>query len=270
ATYQRMEKLDPQNPNIIRNLVFTNTSMRRWPQAAQAAARFRAVAPDSVVAKIQSGYVEFLWKGDPGALHPWLANIPPGNDPDGVVTCARWEDAMLRRDFAGADQVLAQAAPNEFSYLNGGLQPKSFFLGMTAVARGDQGAAAQNFTAALPAFENAVQEAAEAADRHANLGLLYAFMGREADAIREGRLAVQLKPEAKDANDGAIMLCYLALIYARVGEADQAIPLIDQLLKTPGAVDSVNYSITLNDLRHRWEWDPLRKDARFLKLLQTP
>ena len=110
----------------------------------------------------------------------------------------------------------------------------------------------------------------EAADRHANLGLLYAFMGREADAIREGRLAVQLKPEAKDANDGAIMLCYLALIYARVGEVDQAIPLIDQLLKTPGAVDSVNYSITLNDLRHRWEWDPLRKDARFLKLLQTP
>ena len=270
ATYQRMEKLDPQNPNIIRNLVFTNTSMRRWPQAAQAAARFRAVAPDSVVAIIQSGYVDFLWKGDPGALRPWLANLPPGNDPDGVVTCARWEDAMLRRDFAGADQIMAQAAPDEFSYLNGGLQPKSFFLGMTAVARGDQGAAAQNFTAALPAFETAVQEAADAADRHANLGLLYAFMGRKADAIREGRLAVQLKPEAKDANDGAIMLCYLALIYARVGEADQAIPLIEQLLRTPGAVDSVNYSITKNDLRHRWEWDSLRKDARFAKLLGTP
>jgi TolB-like protein len=33
ATYERVEKLDPQNPNIIRNVVFTNTSMRRWPQA---------------------------------------------------------------------------------------------------------------------------------------------------------------------------------------------------------------------------------------------
>ena len=44
-TYDRMEKLDPQNPNIIRNVLFTNTSMRRWPQAAQAAARFRVVAP---------------------------------------------------------------------------------------------------------------------------------------------------------------------------------------------------------------------------------
>ncbi len=270
AAYQRMEKLDPQNPNIIRNLVFTNTSMRRWPQAAEAAARFRAVAPDSVVAKIQSGYVDFMGKGDMGALRRWLADIPPGEDPDGVVTCARWEDAMLRRDFAAADQVLAQSPRSEFSYLNGGLQPKSFLAGITAVARGDQASAEQHFTAALPEFEKAVQEAAEAADRHANLGLLYAFMGRKTDAIREGRLAVQLKPEAKDANDGAIMLCYLALIYARVGENDQAIPLIEQLLKTPGAVDSVDYSITRNDLKFRWEWDPLRKDPRFLKLLATP
>ena len=131
-------------------------------------------------------------------------------------------------------------------------------------------AAEKNFAAALPEFEQAVQEAADAAERHANLGLVYAFMGRKADAIRAGRLAVQLKPQAKDANDGAIMLCYLALIYARVGEVDQAIPLIEQLLSTAGAVDSVDYSITRNDLKFRWEWDPLRKDERFQKLLAGP
>ncbi|MDQ3197731.1 MAG: hypothetical protein M3Q46_00860, partial [Verrucomicrobiota bacterium] len=114
----------------------------------------------------------------------------------------------------------------------------------------------------------ALAEAGEAAERHANLGLLYAFMGKRDEAIREGRLAVELKPESKDATDGAIMLCYLALIYARVGEIDQAIPLISDLLKTPGAVDSVDYSITQNDLKHRWEWDPLRADPRFQKMLE--
>jgi TolB-like protein/Tfp pilus assembly protein PilF len=267
ATYERMEKLDPQNPNIIRNVVFTNTSMRRWPQAAQAAARFRAVAPDSVVAKIQSGYVEFMWKGDTVALPRWLAAIPPGNDPEGMVTCGRWESAMLKRDFAGAADILAKSPTLEFSYLNGGLQPKAFLLGITAVARNDRTEAERNFAAAAPEFEKAVQEAADAADRHANLGLLYAFMGRRDEAIREGRLAVELKPLSQDANDGAIMLCYLALIYARVGENDQAIPLLERLLKTPGAVDSVDYSITLNDLKYRWEWDPLRSDPRFQKLL---
>jgi len=39
------------------------------------------------------------------------------------------------------------------------------------------------------------------------------------------------------------------------------------LLKTPGAVDSVDYSITLNDLKFRWEWDPLRDDPRFQELI---
>ncbi len=48
------------------------------------------------------------------------------------------------------------------------------------------------------------------------------------------------------------MNCYLALIYARCGEKDLAIPLIERLLKTPGAVDSVVYSITVNDLKYRW------------------
>jgi hypothetical protein len=60
---------------------------------------------------------------------------------------------------------------------------------------------------------------------------------------------------------------FLALIYARVGENDLAIPLIEHLLTTPGAVDSTNYSITVNDLKHCWEWDSLRDDPRFQKLI---
>jgi TolB-like protein/Flp pilus assembly protein TadD len=267
ATYERAGKLDPQNPNIIRNLVFTNTSMRRWPQAAAAAARFRAVAPDSVVAKIQSGYVEFWWKGDVGALQRCLTGVPAAVDPDGNVTSVRWDAAMLARDFSGAKEVLKRSRAAEISYLTGGLQPKSFFFGLTALAAGDRPEAERQFAAAAPEFEKAAQEAADAGERHANLGLLYAFMGKREEAIREGRLAVELKPISKDATDGALMLCYLALIYTRVGEKDQAIPLIEHLLQTPGAVDSVDYSITPNDLKYRWEWDSLRTDPRFKQML---
>jgi len=35
-------------------------------------------------------------------------------------------------------------------------------------------------------------------------------------------------------------------------------------------VDSVDYSVTINDLKHRWEWDPIRSDPRFQKLLEQP
>ena len=64
------------------------------------------------------------------------------------------------------------------------------------------------------------------------------------------------------------MNCYLALIYARVEDKERAFPLIERLMKTPGAVDSVSYSITLNDLKFRWEWDPIRDDWRFRELIK--
>src|SRR5437870_2648575 len=33
--YERVAKVDPQNPNTVRELIFTNTAMRRWPEAAR-------------------------------------------------------------------------------------------------------------------------------------------------------------------------------------------------------------------------------------------
>jgi hypothetical protein len=92
-------------------------------------------------------------------------------------------------------------------------------------------------------------------------------MGRKEAAIAEGERAVALEPETRDAVDGTLMKSYLALIYARVGEREKALALIERQLKTPGASDSVHYSVSVQDLRHRWEWDPVRDDPRFQKLV---
>jgi TolB-like protein/class 3 adenylate cyclase/Tfp pilus assembly protein PilF len=268
--YERVARLDPQNPNTVRELIFTNTAMRRWPEAARWVEQLRAMAPESIVAKIQSGYVEFWWKGDSGLLKSLLNQVPPGVDPDGGVTAVRWEVAMLDRNYAAARRVIDESTAKELSYTGESSTPRSFFEGSIALAQGDIAGAQKYFEDAQPVFENAVKEAPLSAIRHANLGWLYAFMGRKEDAIREGRRAVELKPESKDAVDGVIVNCYLALIYARVGEKDLAFQLLERLLKTPGAVDSVDYSITINDLKHRWEWDPIRSDPRFQKLLEQP
>jgi len=270
AELERSQKLDPENPNIVRNIAFTNIALRRWPEAARALQRLRAMAPDSLVARIQVAYIDFMWKGETSAFAATLAEIPVGDDPDGVVTACRWDGAMIERDFARAQQILAASPLSEISYLNGGLTPKSFLTGCTAVALGDPVLAKISLEAARKVFEDDVVEAPNVGERHANLGLCYAFMGQKVDAIREGRRAVELKPEARDATDGAIMNSCLALIYARTGENGLAITLLDRLLRTPGAVDSVNYSITVNDLKFRWEWDPLRSDPAFQKLVSAP
>ncbi len=267
-SFQKIGRLDPQNPNIVRNLVFTNTALRRWKNAADWAEKMRAMAPASLVAKTQSGYIDFWWKGDTHLLKSILDQLPSGVDPDGVLTSCRWDLAMIERDYAAAKRALDTSPLNEISYTNSGSTPKTFLEGCVYLGQGDNENAQKAFEKARPSFEALVKEAPLSADRHANLGWLYAFMGRREDAIREGQRAVELKPESKDAFDGAIMNCYLALIYARVGEKDLALPLIERLLKTPGAVDSVDYSITLNDLKFRWEWDPLRGDPRFQKLIE--
>jgi TolB-like protein/class 3 adenylate cyclase/Tfp pilus assembly protein PilF len=268
--YERVANIDPQNPNTVREVLFTNTAMRRWPEAARWGERMRVMAPASLVAKTQSGYVDFWWKGDTARLKSLVEQVPTGVDPDGAVTSCRWEVAMLRRDYSAARNILQTSSADELSYTNAGTTPKSFFEGCIYLAQGDNLNTQKAFELARPAFEAAVREAPASANRHANLGWLYAFMGRREDAIREGRRAVELKPESKDAVDGPLMNCYLALIYARVGEKEPAISLIERLLKTPGAVDSADYSITINDLKYRWEWDPIRNDPRFQKLIASP
>ena len=127
------------------------------------------------------------------------------------------------------------------------------------------------FEIARPSMEAETIAHPNDALRHARLGLLYSYMGRKADAIREGKRAVQLTPVSKDAIDGHQWVCNLALIYARLGDADQAIALIESLLRQPGCVSPLNEaSMSLWELRLRWQWDPLRSDPRFQKILDSP
>jgi tetratricopeptide (TPR) repeat protein len=79
-----------------------------------------------------------------------------------------------------------------------------------------------------------VRDASDIAERHDQLGLLYADMQRDEDAIRESRRAIELDPESQNAFHGAQHAGNRALVYALVGEPDQAISLIDRLLSTPG------------------------------------
>jgi tetratricopeptide (TPR) repeat protein len=199
-------------------------------------------------------------------LKETLAKIPRGVDPEGLVTRARWDLAMIQRDYDAADQALTECALDQFQ-ANGQPTPKSFYRGCVALARGDQAGARKNFELTRVIFEEASRQAPASAIRHANLGLLYSYMDRKDDAIREGHRAVELEPVSKDAVAGPWMTGYLATIYARVGELDSALPLLEHLLTSPGPVDNTNCCITYNDLRHRWEWDIVRNDPRFQKLL---
>ena len=268
ASFDRALSVDPRNGNMLagNNHLF----MRDWPAAAACYNRVLEIRPDSVLPKIGLAYLEVVQNGNPAAGSKILQNISAGIDREGSVALARWDLAMLERDYAAAEKIVTDSPLEDFSGVGGA--PKTFYQGRTALARGDIESAQRYFAAAKPAFERQVRDDPDVAQPHARLGLLYAYMQRKEDAIRESRRAVELEPENQNAFHGALWTANLALVYALVGEPDQAITLIERLLSTPGAVQGLDFpgNITLADLRLRWEWDSLRSDPRFQKILSGP
>jgi len=265
--YRQILRLDPQNANVIRDLLYVYTAMRDWPNAEGTAQSLIALTPDSLNAKAQIGYVDFWAKGSTARLKSEMATIPTGKDPDGAVTAFRIDASMIDRDAAAAERVLLASPLDTLSYFNGVDTPRSFFAGEIALLRGDNTTAGAELTHARDIFAASMNEAPDVPERHAFLGVVCALLGEKSRAISEGMRAVELRPESQDALDGAVFSAVLALIYARVGENDRAFALLEHLLAVPGAVDSASYSITVNDLKFRWEWDPLRSDPRFQKLI---
>jgi hypothetical protein len=94
------------------------------------------------------------------------------------------------------------------------------------------------------------------------MGMIDAALGRKADAIREGRRAAELLPITKDAIDGAVLIQYLAVIYAWTGENRLALEQLAEVVRVPS---DVNYGY----LRLHPLWDPLRHEPRFQKIVAS-
>jgi serine/threonine protein kinase/tetratricopeptide (TPR) repeat protein len=268
ASFERALSLDPRNAQIAFRAANNYLFVRDWPRAVAGFNRVLKIAPDRD-AKIPLAYLEVFRNSNPAAGKKILQNIPEIAPPYGSVTLGRWDLAMLERDYTAAEKVLTDS-PEGFP--DAGDAPKTFYQGRIALARGDIESAQRYFAAARPISEERVRDDPDVAERHAQLGLLYAYMELKEDAVRESRRAIELEPESENAFQGALYAGNLALVYALVGEPDQAITLIERLLSTPGAASYPDYpgSITLAELRLRWEWDSLRSNPRFQKILAGP
>jgi TolB-like protein len=268
AGVERAASLDPRNILSIGWLAGTYEDVHNWAAAEEMRQRCLAVAltssPQEVVeAKFLLGFSHFSGTGDGSLLQKAMAEVPADFDPGGTVTQFRYNANMYLHDFDAAEKVLDRSLLTIFEDPWGPPVTKSFLQGRVAAARGDSARAKLLFEAALPHAENEVKEHPETASRHAHLGIVYADLGRKEDALREGRRALELLPESKDAYYGLDITNMFALICARLGDGDLAIPLIERLLRTPRGV-------VLQDLRSSSDWDPLRNDPRFQKILASP
>jgi serine/threonine protein kinase/tetratricopeptide (TPR) repeat protein len=270
ARIERASTRDPRNAQVAQELYNTHRMLREWPAAARAADRAIAFAPELVLLRLERGYLDFWWKGQLRPLQTALATAPSNVDPDGNVTWMRWDASMLARDFAAAELIASRYDFDTLPSVLGTPMPKSFMQGCAVLAQGEAERAKAFFESARLAMENDVAKTPSSAMRHARLGQLFALMGRKEDAIREGQRATELQPESTDAFGGPTYASMLALIYARTGENDRALALIERLLTTPGPVHYHGAGMTIADLRSRWQWDPIRSDPRFQRIVEGP
>lgn len=270
AAYKRAEEIDPRNPSSLYDSTQTFFGLRDWNGALRVFDRLLKLAPDSITAIIQRGYIEFLQKGKTAPIIAALAKIPSNLDPDGAVTLGRWDVSLMNRDMTGAENAVTACRLDSVLSQQGVPLPKGYLQGCIDLARHDDTRAQVEFETARPSLEKSTADSPQDGLRRAQLALLYAFMGRKADALREAQRAVDARPLSRDAVDGAIVLGFRALILARTGETEKAISEIEHLLTVPFAVDYAADSISLSDLRTRWEWDPLRSNPRFQKILAGP
>jgi TolB-like protein/class 3 adenylate cyclase/Tfp pilus assembly protein PilF len=258
---ERAVELDPQNFFTLQQIALTYTHLRRYADAAATLDRAVALAPKDVSVRVQRAGVDLDWRADTKPLDSTIQAII-ANEPAAIKHVVdQWLILSLwERDSSAAGRALSLLDAN--GCYGDIFFPRAWCEGRVALLRGELSSARDAFTRARKELEGVVSQQPDYAQALCALGMIDAVLGNKEDAIREGRRAVELLPVTKDSIDGAVLVEYLAVIYAWVGEKDLAFEQLRIASSIPGY-------LSYGSLRLDPLWDPLRGDAGFEKIVAS-
>jgi TolB-like protein/Flp pilus assembly protein TadD len=260
ANLEKAAALDPKNASMLINLASNYMALRNFEAADKTLDRAIAIAPKSLATVALKGYLAVAWRGDLSVVEKQFSSFPADIDPDGLMTWGRYWVLLWQRKFAEALAVLQKFPGETLNTYTTAPAPKAFLEGTIHFLQGDKPKSQIEFERARVISEKSLREAPEDPARHAQHGLILAALGRKEEAIAEGKRAIEMLPESRDAFDGPQFTASLAQIYAWTGETDEAFRLLDHLLSVPNG-------IAVPILKLEPAWDPLRKDPRFQALI---
>jgi TolB-like protein/tRNA A-37 threonylcarbamoyl transferase component Bud32/Flp pilus assembly protein TadD len=256
-------KLDPRNLTILQQISLTYQALHRYKETAATLDEVMALAPKDIAIKVWRAWVDLLWRADPSPLHTTIETALTKDPNAAPFIVLHWLDlAFCERDPVAAEHALA-AMPTGGCYDENIPFPESWCRGLVARLHGDELAARAAFADARRELGQIVRDQSGYPAALCAIGVVDAALGNKEDAIREGQRAVELMPTSKSAIDGAMMIQYLAVIYAWTGDKDRAIERLTEAVKLPG-----NH-VTYGHLRLNPFWDPLRGDPRFEAIIAS-
>ncbi len=262
AVFRRARELDPRTANF-NGLPDTLRLLRQWAAARDAYEHGLQLEPEIADGWLGLAYLRFVQSQNPAEARATLDRLPQTMKSKPLIIVAQWDYAMLARDFTAATKAVSNLNRSlaEFPVV----EPVEFYEACLAVAQADFEQAHALLEQVGPLHEAGVRDHPDDPIFHAALGKYYALLGHKDEALREARRAVELCPATKDAVSAPLYATNLAFAEAWCGDKNEAITLLERLLTTPGAE-----GVTLARLRLSWEWDPLRHDPRFQKILKGP
>ena len=256
ADLRRAIELDPRNVRASNNLALTYCAMRRFPEAVATLDRVLAWDPTNARALLTKADA-LMAIGDLQAAEPLLANPElPAN--------RRATYALFQRNYAAAIEILSKDLAVDRQQRDPG---NVLSLAFSQQLAGDLAGARATYQKVIEDFRRQLEKVAPGSGfepyTRALLGAAYAGLGEAASAIAEGQKAIGLLPSSKNPEFGPGLEDDMARIYAQLGDADHAIPMLKRLLRTQYAKATF---LTPATLRLDPIWDPIRNDPRFQQL----
>lgn len=190
------------------------------------------------------------------------ANLAAASNPDGhPIGMAAQVDLYARQPRQALSRLAS--APNDVTVdRQMRYRPRALLYGDAYRQLGIRDSASARYREAALHLERLVARTPQDERAWSALGLAYAGLGRKDDALRAARRGVELLPIEREAWRGAYRLEELARTYARVGEVELALEVVERLMSLPLGLVLSRYHLQLDP-----EWDVLRGSPRFQRLL---
>jgi serine/threonine-protein kinase len=251
----------PQTPFMFEQMARTYSLLRRYADMAASLDRALALAPSNPSLRLNRADVEKSSRGDIQSYKNVLHSVIAEKSIAGNFSKDWFDIATYEHDWDEAARALA-VMPTDACWDESFPFPRAWCAGILERFRDDPEGARRSFLAARADVQKIVQQQSDNAPALCVLGLIDAALGNKNEAARETKRAVDLLPVTKDSIDGSRVIKYSALTYALIGKKDLAFTQLSAAAQMPGY-------LSYGDLKLDPIWDPLRKDPRFQKILNS-